>query len=251
VYVPYTGATNGFVSVGIAQDGGDSEQRSITVHAPAASHPADSWPAAGVVTVPSGDVAALKEALSEMPPAVAAAGTIKLSAGVWHMGTLDRLYVPDGIVLQGAGMNKTVLMWPQQTGKDCSHTGWPTKKIALVQGGTSKLGTKKGWGLQDLAVVVQGGFVQNDTKAFCPAIAPCTAPGCTGTVVGMTIKRVNISAVAPTGGVDSHAGVVQMMFSCAIYTQMMFSYRWCWRRLSRGDGRVGQRHHRLNPHTFR
>jgi hypothetical protein len=123
---------------------------------------------------------------------------------VWHMAALDRLYIPDGVVLQGAGMGKTALVWPGQTGADCVQTGWPSHRLALIQGGTSKAGTVRGWGMEDLAVVVDGGFVQNDTKAYCAAIAPCSAPGCTS--VGMTLKRVNVSAVAPTGGVNVHSG---------------------------------------------
>ena len=88
----------------------DLEQRSIMIVSPTVAV------AAHTVVVPAGDVAALVAAMH----AAKAGATVSLPAGSWKMGALDRLTVPDGVTLAGAGSASTVLSWPTQTGKMCA-----------------------------------------------------------------------------------------------------------------------------------
>lgn len=87
-------------------------------------------------------------------------------------------------------------------GKTCLEAKTPdmAQFPPLVSG--PAMGARLGWAMEDLTIEVQGGMVQNDTKALCPVVAPCTAANCEILSVGMTLRRVNISAIAPSGGVD-------------------------------------------------
>jgi hypothetical protein len=177
-----------------------STSPTIEVHAP------PSWPGPTRSTVSSEDVAGLMAAL--VRAGQEGGGTVALEAGVWAMGKMDRLVVPDGVRLKGAGMGLSILRWPVQDGAACVETGWPNTRVALVRGDAKRASSGKpqrqyrGWTLEDLAVVVDGGLVQNDTKAYCPVISACADAGCTLVATGMTIRRVNISVVADHGGVD-------------------------------------------------
>lgn len=172
---------------------------------------------------------------------------VELGAGVWKFGAEDSLVVPDGVHLQGAGMGETILEWPTQTGAICT-----SRKAAHVQKGsgpnpnaglvTSSARTRRpatqtlGWGLSDLTVDVVGGFEQNDTKVFCPAITPCLeSTTCSKYTAyqGMSLQRVNISIVASTGGVDAKAGgvgmgaAVELNEGCAVQDSVVTTFGNC------------------------
>lgn len=157
---------------------------------------------------------------------------VQLGAGTFSFGATESLIVPDGVHVRGAGMDKTVLEWPTQTGKLClarkadriSNGSGPNPTPALVSSSTRtrRFQTHSppvvlGWGLEGVAVRVIGGFQQNDTMAgsnpgLCPAITPCMESGCShySSYYGMDLRDLNVSIVAPTGGVDMRAGGVGM-----------------------------------------
>ena len=152
--------------------------------------------------------------------------------------------MPDGVHLRGAGLDKTVLEWPTQTGKICvarkadreAKGSGPNPNPALISSSvrTRKLQTQRpavvlGWGLEGVTLNVVGGFQQNDTMAkgnpgLCPAIAPCMESSCShfSEYYGMDLRGLNVSIVAPTGGVDMMAGgvgmgaAVEMATGCSI-----------------------------------
>jgi hypothetical protein len=199
----------------------DLEQRSITVAKPplsALSSGADGsvqeahhgWPG----DVPAGDVPALLAALNASKSASPGSpGTsVSLPAGTWKMGALDRLMIPDGVTLGGAGADKTKLLWPTQTGMMCAsfkavNFGGP----GLISGPDA--GATLGWAVMDLEIFIDGGLQQNDTvtggtHAYCPIVTDYTTKIYNAPTSGMRLERVIINSVAPHAGVDMWAGGV-------------------------------------------
>jgi hypothetical protein len=153
---------------------------------------------------------------------------------------MESVIVPDGVHIRGAGMDKTMLQWPTQTGKICvarkadrvSKGSGPNPNPALISSSTRtrKLQTLHpavvlGWGLERVTVLVVGGFQQNDTMAkgnpgLCPAITPCMESSCShfSGYYGMDLRDLNVSIVAPTGGVDQLAGGVGMGAAVNMYS---------------------------------
>jgi len=181
---------------------GDAGQTSIAVVAPLGPTPGNH-----TYNVAAGDVTGLLAAL--VKAAGTCGGTVQLAAGTWNMARLDRITVPQGTLLRGAGMSKTALRWPTQTGAACVTTGWPAQRVALVSGGEVCEGEiARGWGLEDVTVEVVGGMEQNDTKAYCSVVSPCSKTGCIS--AGMRLRRINVSAVSLHGGVDMFSPGVGM-----------------------------------------
>lgn len=148
---------------------------------------------------------------------------VGMGPGTWVFGPLETVVVPDGVHLKGAGVGQTTLVWPTQTGSICQQRkdAWvkkgsgPNPTPALISSSVKTRTTPThalGWGLSDLTVLVRGGFQQNDTKTFCPGITPCVESSCTAHTrwTKMDLRRLNISVIAPTGGVDMKAGGVGM-----------------------------------------
>lgn len=170
------------------------------------------WPAPGKEQqVAAGDVAGLKRALQ--PASFGEyGGTVSLPPGLWLLSRLDRLAVPDGVVLRGAGSNLTVLEWPQQDSGACLTTGWARGYRVPLLGGPPT-GAALGFAVEDLTIRVAGGMVQSagafqKNPATCAVVRPCSAPGCAPR--GMALQRVRIEAIAPGSGVDVNASGVGM-----------------------------------------
>ena len=172
--------------------------------------PLDAGVTTRAVTVPPGDVPALLAALNSST----AGTTVALPTGTWKLGALDRLTLKDGVTLSGAGAELTTLVWPTQTGAMCAsfkrvNFGGP----GLVSGPDD--GSRIGWAVTDLQIVVDGGLQQNDTvsggkHAYCPVVT--NQPKHYGKPTGkMRIERLRVTAVS-TGyqGVDMWSGGVGM-----------------------------------------
>jgi len=168
-------------------------------------------------TVPAGDVVRLTALLNESHGVAnkSVRVVVALSAGVWNMDTLADVAVPDGVVLRGAGMASTRLSWSTQTGHGClaRRAKWGADSSGAMIASSRRAAragtppqTVLGWGLEDLTVEVRGGFEQNDTKSgVCPCVSPCFTADCRTDARGMVLRRVNVSIVAATGGVDGFA----------------------------------------------